>query len=37
VISSPQRPLPDDTQHSQKTDVYSNPQFQQASGRKPTP
>ena len=35
-ISSSQRPLPDNTQHSQQTDPYprwdSNPQSQQASG-----
>jgi len=30
VISSSQTPLPDNTQHS-------NPQSQQASGRRPTP
>ena len=42
VISSTQRPLPDNTQHSQQTNIHSpgrdsNPQSQQASGRKPTP
>ena len=41
VISSPQRPLPDNTQHSQRqtsvTRRDSNPQSQQASGRRPTP
>jgi len=42
VISASQRPLPDKTQHSQQTDIHvplwdSNPQSQQASGRKPTP
>jgi len=41
VISPSQRPLPDDTQRSQETDPWpqrdSNPQSQQASGRRPTP
>jgi len=42
VISSSQRPLPDNTQHSQQTDIHaprwdSNPQSQQVSGRRPTP
>ena len=37
-----QRPLPDNTQHSQETDIHaprwdSNPQSQQASGRRFTP
>jgi len=41
VISSSQRPLPDNTQHSQQTNIhaprwYSNPQSQQAIGRRPT-
>jgi hypothetical protein len=41
VISPTQRPLPDNTQHLQQTDIYahgrgSNPQSQQASGRRPT-
>ena len=43
VISSSQRPLPDNTQHSQQTNIRtpggirSNPQSQQSSGRRPTP
>ena len=40
VISSLHRPLPDNTQHSQQGNmrpVDSNPQSQQASGRRPTP
>jgi hypothetical protein len=42
MISSSQRPLPDVTQHSRQTDIHgprweSNPQLQQASGRRPTP
>ena len=42
VISSSQRPLPDNTQHSQQTNIHaprwdSNPRSQQASGRRPTP
>ena len=43
VISPTQRPLPNNTQHSQQTDIHSchrpdsNPQSQQASGRRPTP
>ena len=41
-IGSQQRPLPDNTQHSQDTDKHavrwdSNPQFQQARGCRPTP
>jgi len=40
VISSSQRPLPDNTQHSLQTNIQarwwdSNPQSQQASGRRP--
>ena len=40
VISQTQRPLPDNTQHSQQTDRHSpggirTPQSQQASGRRP--
>jgi hypothetical protein len=40
-IDPSQRPLPDNTQHSQQTDIHatrqdSNPQSQQASGRRPT-
>jgi len=39
---SARRPLPDNTQHSQETNIHafardSNPQSQQASGRRPTP
>ena len=42
VIGQSQRPLPDNTQHSQQTDIHvprwdSNPQSQQASGLRPTP
>ena len=42
VISSSQRSLPDNTKHSQQTNTHdpsgiSNPQSQQASGRRPTP
>jgi len=40
VISSSQRPLPDNTQHSQQHSCPrwdSKPQSQQASGRRPTP
>ena len=42
VISSSQRPLPDNTQHSQHTNIHaprwdSNPRSQQASCRRPTP
>ena len=42
VISPSQRPLPDNTQHSQQTNIHapardSNPQSQQASGRRHTP
>ena len=42
VISSSQRPVPDNTQHSQQTNIHaprwdSNPQSQQASGRRPAP
>jgi len=45
VISPAQRPLPDNTQQSQETDVLAphvppwdwNPQSQQASGRRHTP
>ena len=42
VISPTHRPLPDNTQHSQQTDIHdprldSNPQPQEASGRRPTP
>ena len=42
VFSSSQISLPDNTQHSQQTDIHaswwdSNPQSQQASGRRPTP
>ena len=42
VISSSQRPLPNNTQHSQQTTHPcprwdSNPRSQQASGRRPTP
>jgi len=42
VISSSQRPLRDNTQHSQQRDIHaprwdSNPQSQQASGRTTTP
>jgi hypothetical protein len=29
--------LPDNTQHSQETDIHVNPQFQQASSCRPTP
>ena len=41
VIGPIQRPLPDNTQHSQETDIYvtqrdSNPQSQQTSDRRPT-
>jgi len=32
-----QRPLPDNMQHSQQTDIHSNPKSQQPSGRRPTP
>jgi hypothetical protein len=36
-----QRPLPDDTQHLQETDIHavggSNPQSQKANDRRPTP
>ena len=37
VISSSQRPLPDNTQHSRQTRWDSNPQSQPASGHRPTP
>ena len=40
VIGPSQRPLPDNTHHSQQTSMPrwdSNPQSQQASGRRPTP
>jgi hypothetical protein len=42
VIGPTQRPLHDNTQHSQQTDIHaprrdSNPQSQQAGGRTPTP
>jgi len=41
VISSSQRPLPENTQHSQQKSTHtlwdSNPRPQQASGRRPTP
>ena len=42
VVSSSQRPVSDNTQHSQQTNVHalrwdSNPRSQQASGRRPTP
>jgi hypothetical protein len=42
VISSLQRPLPENTRHLQEIDIhvprrYSNPQSQQASGRRPMP
>ena len=42
VISSSQRPLPDNTRHSQQTDIHaprwdSNPRSQQASGHRSTP
>ena len=42
VISPLQTPLPDNTQHSQETDIhtvwqYSNSQSQKASSRKPMP
>ena len=41
VISSSQRPLPDNTQHSQQKNIHaprwnSNPRSQQVSGRRPT-
>ena len=41
VISPSQSPLPDNTQHLQKTDFHvprrhSNPQYQKPSGRRPT-
>jgi len=41
VISPTLRPLPDNTQHSQETDIHttaraSNPHFQKARGRRPT-
>jgi len=31
-----QRPLPDNMQHSQDTDIHSNPKFQQPNGSRPT-
>ena len=42
VISPPQRPLLGNTRHLQETDIHSrrwdsNPQFQQAIGRRPSP
>jgi len=37
VISPTQRPPPDNTQLSQESDLHSNPQSQQASGRRQTP
>ena len=42
VISPTQKPLPDNTQHTQQTDINaprrnSNPQPQRTSGRRPTP
>jgi hypothetical protein len=43
VISPTQGPLPDNTQHSQETEIHpcprrdSNPKFLQASGRRSTP
>jgi len=42
VNSSSQRPLPDNTRHSQQTKIHAtrwdpNPQSQQASGRRTTP
>ena len=42
VISPTQRPVPDNTQHSQETDIYSpggirTPQSQEISGRRHTP
>jgi hypothetical protein len=42
VISSSQRPLPNNAKHSQQTNIYAlrwdlNPRYQQASGRWPTP
>jgi len=40
VTSPSQKPLHDNTQHSQQTSMHSvgfNPQSQQASGRGPTP
>jgi len=35
--SSSQRHLPDNMQHSQQTDIHSNPKSQQPSGRRPKP
>jgi len=41
MITPSQRPLPDNTQHSQEKNILlpadSNPQSRQASGRRPTP
>jgi len=45
VIISSQRPLPDNTEHSQETNIHApggifffpNPRSQQASGRRPMP